>query len=109
MQSVLLTTAPRQTFDTVLDGQTVTMTVWWQPLDGSWYLSVTDATGAKVASGRRMAVGVRLIRAAGFTGDLAVASNQAGNTDEVGREGWGDSHTLFYLTAAETSQVEWVA
>ena len=109
MQLIPLTDSPRQSFDAVLGGQTVTITVWWQPLSESWYLSLADRDGASIASGRRMAVGVRLIRAAGLDGDLAVVPARDGDVAEVGRMGWGVTHSLYFLTAAETAAVEWVA
>ena len=108
MQSIPLTDSPRQTFDVTLGGQTVGLTIWWQPLDSSWYLSMRDSAGDPIAAGRRMALDVRLVRSRNFEGDLAVVGIDPATTEEVGRMGWTETHGLYYLTANEVAEVFWI-
>ena len=49
-------------------------------------LDVHDFNGNAIATGRRMAVNVRLVQTSGFDGDLAVIATHDGNVQEVGRK-----------------------
>ena len=109
MLEIPLLPSPNQSFDVVLGTQTAGLRVYWLPLGQSWFLDVHDFNGNAIATGRRMAVNVRLVQTSGFDGDLAVIATHDGNVQEVGREGWGDTHNLYWLTETEVESIEWVA
>ena len=60
-----------------------------------------------IALGRQVAPLVRLVRADAFEGDIVAVPRHAMNMAAIGRQGWQDTHTLTYFTAAETAVVEW--
>ena len=99
-QRIPLTTRARETFRTILDGQPVRITVWWQPLDASWYMSLTKATIARepiVTGVRLLGQGVPLAgQALNFKGQFYVEG-----LGDPGREAWGSTHKLLYLSEAE--------
>ena len=107
MDLIPLIDAPRQTLTIVLGGQSLHLTVWWQPLSAKWYLSVADLEDAPIASGRQMAPLVRLVRSTSFQGEIVAIPHRAENQGDIGRQGWQATHDLTYFTAAETARVDW--
>ena len=102
MQFVPLVTADRQTLRTALGGQTVDLTVWYQPLSRAWYLTlVRDA--AALAVGRQLAPWIRVLRVDPrlLDGDLIVISQVGQESSPLGEDAWTDSHGLFYFTQFE--------
>lgn len=90
---VRLTNDARQTFTTVLGGSSLRLTAWWQPSDDHWYLSVGDITH----SVRLVERGLPLAGLdTGLDGQLFVYGDGA-----PGRQAWGSTHHLIYLTNAE--------
>ena len=49
-----LADADRQQFDVRLGARIARLTVWRQPSDGGWYISVERPVGTRLASGRRL-------------------------------------------------------
>ena len=94
LQRVPVTTDIRQTFDTALDGQLVRFTVWWQPFDSQWYMSLEYQTGERIISGRRLIVGQDVLAGvvSSFHGSLVVD----GISDTIGVESWNVTHDLIY-------------
>jgi len=90
---VRLTTNARQTFTTRLAGKTFRLSVWWQPSDEHWYLSVEGA-----------AEGVRLVEAgmplAGLRPSIGGQLYVVG-AGEPGRHAWGQTHQMVFIDDAE--------
>ncbi|MDE2848200.1 MAG: hypothetical protein OXO51_15975 [Gemmatimonadota bacterium] len=98
-QVIPLSNAPRQTFRTILDGQNVRMTAWYQPLDEHWYLSILRLDRTPIISSVRlvpMGYPIRALIVADFTGDLIVEG-----AGDMGPEAWTTTHRLIYLAEGE--------
>ena len=103
-RAIPLTRDARQRLTVSLDGQLVTLTVWWQPLTVAWYVSVALAQ-TPVVSGRQIAPGQLLVnRPDAFVGDLVVVPDDAHVRRNLDREAWAnDAFQLVYLTPAEVT------
>ena len=93
MQQIRLTDDVRQTFRTVLGGQSVRVKAWWQPLDLHWYLSLMWTDGRGIVAGVRLVEGGKPLagHVLEFSGMLAV--------DGLGmpeRNAWSTTHRLIY-------------
>ena len=74
-QVIPLTADPRQSFRTILAGQNVRVTCWWQPLDQHWYMSILRLDRTAIITGVRLVpqgYPIRSLVASDFTGDLIV-------------------------------------
>lgn len=99
--SIPLADQPRQTFRIVLGGQSVRLTIWWQPLSGSWYLSVGFVGGAAIASGLRLSAQSNPLQ--GYVTDFRGGFTVEGDGDPA-RDAWATgSHDLVYLTPEEVA------
>lgn len=107
MESIPLIDSPRQTATIVLGGQSVRLTVWWQPVSEAWYLSVVDFSGSPIALGRQVTARVRLVRSPAFAGDIVALPRRPGDHANIRRSAWQSTHTLAYFSAAEVAQVSW--
>lgn len=95
-QQVPLFRAARESFRTILDGQSVRVTKWYQPTDQSWYMSLNDVDEVRTP----IATGIRLVEHGvplaaqdlKFRGQLLVDG-----VGDVGRGSWGSTHNLLYL------------
>ena len=104
MQEIPLTREPRQKMTVVLGGQPVELTVWWQPISDSWYLSLTTETGAPIAHGRQIASRSAVIASTAFEGEVVAVPLLRDDTTAVERDAWGETHRLLYLTPDELRQ-----
>ena len=104
MNTVPLTTDSRQEFTSTLGEQAVNIVIWWQPLSAAWYLSLS-AAGQSIALGRQIASWAKLVQSPEFNGDLMAAPNPGHEQDTIGRQAWGATHQLVYLTPAEAAGV----
>ena len=97
MQLLNISSAARQSFTTVLDGQTVKMALWWQPSDKGWYASVEFPVGVALALGRRVVLDEPIIEArpVGFLGEIYCRKLIPEDTPP-GRDAWGHTHQLVY-------------
>lgn len=88
---------PRQAFATVVGGQDIRVTLWYQPRDKSWYASIEFPVGAPLISGRRVVLDGPLIgaRPSSFAGDIFCRALSA-DVGEPGPEPWGATHQLVY-------------
>ena len=103
-QALPLANIPAQSFETVLAGQHITMTVWWQPgpVDGNWYFSLALQSGEYSIRSRRIVPGCDLLAglSPGFTGLLfcvrllPFSDEYPGEPSESGP--WGVTHRLAY-------------
>ena len=93
-QVVALTNDARQTFRTVLGGQSVRVTAWWQPLDEYWYMSLSRMNGAPIISAVRLVESGRPLsgQLLEFSGQLIVDGR-----GDPGREAWTSGHRLIYV------------
>ena len=89
-----LTGDARSEFRIVLGGQSVRITVWWQPSDGHWYFSLAWVDGRPIVSG------VRIVRTSnlliGHVSDFRGRLHVLGEGDP-GRDAWGRTHRLLYI------------
>ena len=99
-QQIALTADARQTFRTMIGTQGVRVTAWWQPLDEAWYLSLAWLDRRPIVTGVRLTEGGRPLR--GFVTDFVGQVHVSGN-GEPGREAWGSTHRLLWLTDEEAA------
>ena len=97
-QALTLTTDARQTFRTVLGSQSVRVTLWWQPDDATWYVTLAFLDGQPIVTGRRLVSGGRVLQdlVTDFVGDLVTVG-----AGEPGREAWDGTHKVLYLAPEE--------
>ena len=98
MQNIPLTNDARQTFRTILGGQSVRVTAWWQPFDKYWYVSLAWLDGRGISSSMRLVEGGRPLRAIvnDFKGGLLVTGSGVPR-----RNSFTEKHRLVYLTESE--------
>lgn len=58
--------AAHQSLLIALGERRVRLSVWWQPSDAAWYLSVDTASGEGIARGRRLTADGVAVTAQGF-------------------------------------------
>ena len=111
MQRIPLTNDADQIFTTTLGGQVVRVRATWQDQGESWFLSVLDGAGNYLFANTRLRSGVPVVNfrlidfeGAPFEGDFIPVPLDV-TTLEPGRNAWGATHELFYLTADEAAQV----
>lgn len=107
MQRIPLIDSPRQTMQIPLGGDTMRVVVWWSPLSAHWYLSIATDAGADIALGRQITPSQRLIRDVSYEWDIVAIPRADDIVSDIGRQGWGVTHDLYYLTGAEVASVEW--
>lgn len=98
-QVIALTDDARQTFRTVLDGQSIRITAWWQPSTEAWYATLQFVGGDYIASGLRLTARSLILEdfVSDFRGCLWVDGD-----GEPGRHAWSaGSHRLLFLAAGE--------
>ena len=86
---------PRQSLGTILGGQSVHITLAWQPSDKHWYLGMKWRDGRDILAGVRLIAGANLAEGARheFNGAIQVEGN--GNP---GRTAWRDeTHRLVFI------------
>lgn len=84
----------RQTFRTILGGQSVRVRNWWQPTDQNWYMSLANVDQTPIVTGVRLPEGGLPLagRIVDFVGQFFVEGR-----GEPGREAWTTTHRLLYL------------
>ena len=97
-QQIILTDDARQSFRTIVGGQGVRITAWWNVVDGRWYLTLSRLDRTVIAAGLRLVEGGRPLRGVmtDFAGELIVDG-----MGEPGRHAWAGSHRLLYLSPDE--------
>ena len=92
-QLIPLTDDARQTFRTLLGGQSVRVRAWWQPSDENWYLTLAWTDG------RIIVAGVRLVDdGQPFAGQMLdfAGSLDVQGTGSLSRNAWSTTHRLVY-------------
>ena len=110
MQGIPVTNDARQTFLTVLNDITVRLTIWYQSVGGSWFLRLETpegrviTTGAKLNPGRSALAGI----IDDFVGEIVVVPTESPVSD-LGRNPWGTSHILVFMSPAEAARAGIIA
>ena len=110
-QQIPIIGSTAQKFRTVLGGQAVSIESWYQPVDDSWFMSLSqsDITDTPIATGMRLleqgiplaAVGRRAVQQAGTAPDVNAGFAGQLLVDGAGQltpESWGNTHRLLYLS-----------
>lgn len=102
MQIIPVIQSFNQAFQTLLNGQDVKFRIWYQDIGEGWFCSMEFANGTKIISGARLNSGSPLLQStvSGFEGDVVPVTTIA-QYSELGREPWGATHILVYLTPEE--------
>lgn len=105
MQLIPVTNDARQTFTTVLNGQEIRITMWYQTIGGGWYISLAFVNGTSITNGARLNCSNNVMRSvlSDFVGGI-VPVPAAVETSVIGRNGWNATHTLNYFTPDELVQ-----
>lgn len=101
MQTIPVTNDARQTFTTVLDGQEVRILLWYAD---AWYISLSYVGGVDIVNGARLNCSTPLMQSilTPFIGDI-IPVPSASETSVLGRNAWGTTHILSYLTPQEVT------
>ena len=106
MQRIPATNDASQTFQTVLNDQTVTIKLDYLPNTGCWLMTLTAADGTEYVNGARIQSGVPLLYtlSTAFEGDIIpIPLTKPART--MGRNPWGNTHQLSYLTPDELREI----
>ena len=106
MQKIPLTNDADQIFTTTLDGQIVRVRATWQDQGNSWYLSLLDEVDNYLFAFTRIKSGIPVVnfKLIDFEGDFVAVSSDV-TALEPGRNAWGSTHELLYLTDGEIQGV----
>ena len=91
-------------FETDLEGAIYTLELYWNTRAGAWFLSISDASGNAIVSGRKVVLGSDLLgragRPAGPPG-LLIAFDTSGANEEAGQADLGARVQLVYFESSE--------
>lgn len=106
MQKIPVTNDADQIFTTTLGGQVVRVRMTWQDQGQSWFISLLTPLEVFIFAGTRIKSNIPVVnfKLIDFDGDFVAVPVDV-TTLEPGREAWGSTHELFYLTADEARQV----
>lgn len=82
----------------VLDGQEISLRLWWQPSDTGWYATMEFPRGTPLVRGRRISLysGLLDYLVTPFRGNIYCIEITGGFT-EPSLDSWGISHQLVWL------------
>ena len=102
MPSIIPVTAhARQTLAVTVGGQTLDLSLWWQPLSLAWYIAVSYRDTV-LAQGFQLAPWQLLLGPRDdIMGDLMVVATPGHEFADLGRDAWTTSHQLLYFTPLE--------
>ena len=89
-----------------LAGQSVLLTLKWNPNSATWFLDLRKPNGTAIVLGRQLRPRSLLLPSplAGFEGNLVVA-----DTDQLGKSldarAWAQGYQLLYVTLAEVEEL----
>lgn len=96
--------APHYDFSATLEGRLFTFELRWNERSGAWFLSLFEANGAPIFSGRRVVIGTNLLgRSADARlprGTLLAYDTSDANRD-AGREDLGGRVQILYWESTE--------
>lgn len=88
-KQIPLANVDRQSLTCTLGDSLHKVTVWQQPSDKGWYISIEKPPGTALAQGRRITLGEA------FSGGFKCVSLSAA-ASEPGDDPWGATHALIY-------------
>ncbi len=102
MLNIAVSNDARQEFTTRLNGQQVRLSIWYQDAGAGWYMSIESPFGTPITTGARLNASVPVLAGllTSFVGDIIPISFTT-PAIEPGRQAWGDTHRLVYVTPAE--------
>ncbi len=98
------TDAARYSFDIELDAVTFHFEMEWNDRNNSWYMSISDASGVPLLSGRRVSIGYPLIniyRDPRLPAGMIEAIDTSSTDTEPGAGDLGDRVKLVYTPFAD--------
>jgi len=103
MLTIPLSRSPKQAMTTTLGGRSFRLRVRWSTVMEAWYLDVQRPDGTALLSGQRLVVSWPIFvgspDAGGFEeGSFLMALDQSGQNLEAGRDSWGVTHHLAWMT-----------
>ena len=106
MLTIPLSRAPKQTMTTTLGGRSFRLRVRWNTVMEAWYLDVQRPDGSHLLSGQRLVVSWPIRVGSPDTGGLEAGSflmalDQSGQNLEAGRDAWGVTHHLVWMTRTD--------
>lgn len=104
MTIIPVTSEPSQTFEIVLEGQTVTLTFKYQTLSDDWLLGIARED-EPILEGQRLVMGTDMLRAHNFGlgGILLFAAEEPGK--DPGRNDLEDRVEIVHVTEAEIAAI----
>jgi len=102
MDTIPVSNEFNQSFKTVLNGQAVKFTIWYQDIGAGWHCTMEFQDGTGIISGARLNSGSPMLfnTVSDFEGDIVPVPTIAPYY-ELGRQPWGETHILTFLTAEE--------
>lgn len=104
MQIIPLTNDFTQQLTTVLDGQSVSIRVWYQDIGTGWYITMAFIDGREVVSGFRINTGSPILTSvfSDFLGNLVCIPTGDQTAEPAKESPWGNTHLLAFLTQDES-------
>ena len=104
MQTIELTNEVSQIREMNLSGIPAVLHVLWVPLAGSWVISFSDA-GVNIIASRAIR-SFKPLLPLWYDGQLMAMPVSGNPADRVGRNAWGNTHQLFWLTGEEYAYIQ---
>ncbi len=105
MQSINVSNDASQRMRTILGGQNVRLKIKWVEAGELWEIELSEQDGTPIASGLRLQSGYPVMRSilTDFVGDIVAIPLATPETD-LGRNAWGQTHKLVYVTDLELEE-----
>ena len=106
MQILPLSNDYAQIFSTVLNGQEVSVRVWYQDIGTGWFFSMTFEDGRHIVNGFRINTGAPILTVvvSDFIGNLVCVPTIEKTAEPLKDAPWGNTHSLIYLTPEESKE-----
>ena len=106
MQVVPITNDARQTFTTIVNGQLLKVTAWYQTVGAGWFVTLEMPDSEVLVQGARLNSQTPVLYGLvnGFNGDL-VPTPIKSPYEEIPRQAWGITHQLLYITGSEMEEL----
>lgn len=83
----------RQSMSVVMDNNEWGISLWWQPNDRNWYISVSNVNDDMIVTGRRM-VSQEKVLPDRYRVNLWCELIPGAETNVLGENPWGETHRL---------------
>ena len=106
MLTIPLSGSAKQAMTTTLGGRSFRLLVRWSTVMQAWYLDVHKPDGTALLSGQRLVVSWPIRVGSPDAGGLEAGSflmvlDQSGQNLEAGRDSWGVTHHLVWMTRGD--------